>query len=191
MNNIYIKLNKIKEENETTYEVSKMLGSPVFPRYYLQDNNLEELFFVMQINLEEIKDYQDYLPKEGYIYIFLDTSRYPYIPKVLYTNEEVIEVYDDINEQFFEYGNYQGYSLSFSLDEESPHYILGNIDVDLDIDCEIDTTGYVVLLSIDSLELPQRVLTIGQPDGWYIFLIKEEDLKKLDFSKVKFIDFGS
>ena len=99
MNNIYIKLNKIKKENKITYEKSKMFGSPVFPLHFLEENNLDELFFVMQINLREIQDYQDYLPKEGYIYIFLDTSRYPYTPKVIYTNEEVIEVYDDINEQ--------------------------------------------------------------------------------------------
>ncbi len=191
MKNIYVKLNKIKEENEYTYGVSKLNGSPVFPLNFFMENELDELYFVAQINLKEINNYQEYLPKTGYLYIFLDVSSYPYTPKVLYTNDEIKEVYDDINDYFDCFGDYKGYQLTFSTSEESPHYILGNIDENLEIDCEVDTNGLVVLFMLDSLELPSNVCTLGQPDGWYIFLIKEEDLKKLDFSKVIFVDFGS
>lgn len=191
MKNIYFKFTKINEENEDTYLVSKIMGSPAFPTHFLENNHLEEMYFVMQLNLSELSCYDTLLPKEGMLYFFLDITSYPYEPIVIYTNEEITTVYDNINEGFEEYGDISSYKLEFTQDKEDGHIILGDIDPSLDLDCEIDTTGYIMLLNIDSLMLPEKTLTLGNPDGWYIYLIKEEDLKKQDFSKVKFVDFGS
>lgn len=191
MEKLYFKIRKIEEENSSNYEISKMFGSPVFPTDFFEKNKLNDDFFLIQINLAEIKDLQDVLPKEGYLYFFLNILEYPYIPKVFYTNEEITTVYDDINEVFEEMGDYHGYELVFGDNSEDAHFILGDIDQDLDLDCEINTEGYVTLLQIDSLNLPNGICQLGEPDGWYIFLIKENDLKNLNFKNVKFISFGS
>lgn len=191
MNNIYFKVKKIEKESYSTFDKSKMFGSPVFPRKFFKKHRLDNYFFLMQVNLKDLEGKQEYLPSIGYLYFFLDISSYPYYPKVIYSNEEVIEVYDDINEIFSEYGDYHGYELVFDFEGDSGNYLLGNIDEDLDLDSELDTTGYISLLQLDSLSLPEGMCQLSQPDGWYIFLIKKEDLENLNFRKVKFIDFGS
>lgn len=184
----------LEKENEETFEKSKILGSPVFPDGFYEENNLDDLLFVMQLNLNDLnaKYPNNLLPKNGFLYIFLDVDEYPYEPYVFYTNKETKVVYDDFNDIFDdEFGDYRGYELVFNDNDEDSNYILGDIDCDLGLDCEIDTSGYVVLLQIDSLSLPTNVLTLGQPDGYYVFLIKESDLKNKNFNNVKFIDFGS
>ena len=193
MEKIYFKLKRIDKETPSTFVKSKILGSPVFPMDYFNKHNLDDKYFVMQINLEELTKYKKdhLLPKVGYLYLFLDVASYPFKPVVLYTNDEVECVYDDINENFLEYGDYFGYELNFCDNDKFAHYILGEIDLDMDLDCEIDTTGYVVLLQFDSLELPNNVLQLGNYDGWYIFLIKEEDLKNHNFENVIFLEYGS
>lgn len=190
MEKLYFKIRKMEVEDSSNYEISKMFGSPVFPTDFFEKNKLNDDFFLLQINLEEIKDMQNILPKEGYLYFFLNILEYPYVPKVLYTKEEITTVYDDINEVFEEMGDYHGYELVFGSDDEG-HFIIGDIDPNLDLDCEIDTTGYVTLLQIDSLNLPNNICQLGEPDGWYIFLIKEDDLRNLNFKNVKFVSFGS
>ena len=191
MNNIYFKLEEILNEDISTYEISKVSGSPALPTDFLEKHNLENDLFVMQINLTEISKYNKLLPSSGMIYIFLDVESFPYIPKVIYTTEEITTVYDDINEGFEDYTKVNGYKLKVTNSLDDGHYLFGEVDVDLDIEQEFDITGYKVLLSIDSLNLPYGVLRLGSPDNWYIFLIKEDDLINKDFSKVKFIDFGS
>lgn len=193
MKPIYFKLTKILKESPETFEKSKILGSPVFPKDFIERNDLEDKYFVMQLNLSELNIYNSntILPSQGFLYFFLDVNTYPYKPSVIYTSEEVIEVYDDINDIYEDFGDYHGYMIEFDDNPECGHYLLGDINQDLDLDCEFDTTGYVTLLEIDSLNLPENCMQIGQPDGWYIFLIKEKDLRNLNFKKVKFVDFGS
>ena len=42
--------------------------------------------------LKDLEGKQEYLPSIGYLYFFLDISSYPYYPKVIYSNEEVIDL---------------------------------------------------------------------------------------------------
>ena len=118
-------------------------------------------------------------------------------PKILFTQEDVdnidLELWDDINDAFDEeYGENNGYKLIFDENLDEGHYIVGDVNPDLDLETDTDIDGYVTLLEIDFLSLPTdnmlRFGEMGISDGRYIFLIKEDDLKKLKFSKVKFID---
>lgn len=185
---IYFKLTKIEEEDEKTYERSKMLGSPVFPKGFVGKHKLNDALFICQLNLSEMSDPK--LPTEGFLYIFLNIDTYPYKPKVFYTNEEVLEVFDTINEGFDDYGDPNGYLIE-KVDEYDGFGFLTEFDPSLDLDSQIDTSEYACLLEIDSINLPVNTLTLGQPDGWYMFLIKEEDLKAKNFKNVKFITYGS
>ena len=66
---------------------------------------------------------------------------------------------------------------------EEGHFLCGEIDPDLDLQAYSEVDGYVTLLQIDSLALPEnehlfQIGAIAPYDGYYIFLIKEEDLNK-------------
>ncbi len=186
------KLKKIEIENETNYKKSKIGGSPVFPLGFFQKQNLDEDLFIAQINLSEINN--QLLPKKGFLYFFLNIDMYPYVPKVLYTDEEVREVFENINEGFEDYGEIEGYEIVPSNDDTGLLFcseVHQNLALELESYIEVDANELISLLEFDSLELPFNVLNLGTPDGWYLFLIKKEDLKKLDFSKVEFISFGS
>ncbi len=185
---MYFKLQKMEFENEMNYEKSKIGGSPVFPIGFFTENNLEEDMFIAQVNLNEIKC--EGLPQEGYLYFFLNVDKYPYQPKVFYTKEQVREVYEDINEGFEDYGRIDAYEI-IPTTEDYGHSLATLPNPELDIDCMVDTTDLIVLLELDSLELPTNVLNLGTPDGWYLFVIQKNDLENLDFSKVEFVSYGS
>ena len=197
MKPIYFKLKRVEKEKNEELDHSKFLGAPVFPEGFLDKHGIgENDYFLLQMNLEELKDKDTLLPKEGFLYFFVDVDTYE--AKVFHTTEELKEVYDDINEGFDEedFGDTKAQYMYFDDELKEGHYILGDIEEDLDLEAYTDTEGYVTLLSVDSLELDPkhpiwRFASIAPLDGWYLFLIKEEDLKKGDFSHVKFVDFGS
>lgn len=197
MKGIYFKQKRIEEEGPENYECSKLLGSPVFPEGFLGSGEdyllTDDDFFIMQLNLSDVKGCCEYLPDSGFLYFFLDVD--DLTPKVLYTEDEVIEVIDDINECFDgEYGKTDAYELVFGSEDQDGHLLLGELDEDIGLEGFTDTDGYVTLLQIDALELPDEILrleTICRLDGYFVFLIKEEDLKRRDFSRVIFVDCGT
>lgn len=199
MKGIYFTQSKIEQETNETYVCSKFLGSPVFPQDFLLNKNGECIlsesdYFIMQLNLEDISNIETPLPKKGMLYFFVNVDTLK--PRVLYAksiDDGQLEVWDDINDCFSEeYGETQGYKLIFDENLDEGHYIVGDVNPDIDLETDTDIDGYVTLLEIDFLSLPTdnmlRFGEMGISDGRYIFLIKEDDLKKLKFSKVKFID---
>lgn len=198
MKSLHFSVNRVLEEENATLDTSKLLGAPVFPEDFFEKNNIDvNDYFVAQLNLSEIKDPNGLLPKTGLLYFFLDINSL--LPKVIYEPREPETVMDDINDGFDEEscGNTHALYMEFN-DEDEPReqLLLGDIDPDLDLGCFLDIDGYVTLLQLDALELPQehpvlQFTTLSKYDGYYIFLIKESDLRKGDFSKVKFVDYGS
>lgn len=200
MKNIYFNLNKIEEENEETYLCSKILGTPVFLENFLSNENGKCIlgdadYFIMQLNLEDIADRNTPLPKKGMLYFFINVDTLK--PKVLFAkdlDEAPLEVWNDINCAFLteDYGQTNGYKMIFDSNLKEGHYILGDVNHDLDLEMDTDIDGYVTLLEIDFLSLPHsEMLLFGDlaiSGGHYVFLIKESDLINLYFRNIKFID---
>ena len=189
-------------ENEISVGASKLFGSPdIFEGFEWPsievDGEEYDLSFIGQINLKDVAKYdtEGLLPKKGMLYFFIDVDTLE--PRVIYAKSLEncrLEIIDDINDHFEEevFGETDGYELVFEDDLEDGHYVFGDVNPDLDLETDTDIDGYVTLLEIDFLSLPHdnmlRFGELGISDGRYIFLIKEDDLKKLKFSKVKFID---
>lgn len=84
--------------------VSKFFGAPAVPSEWENDFG-EEIIFFCQIKLSEIAklDPEKRLPHTGWLYVFLDTSEYPYKPIVRISKTKPDMVIDDFNmifEQF-------------------------------------------------------------------------------------------
>lgn len=199
MRGIYFKQTKIVQETNETFVCSKFLGAPVFPENFLFNKNgkcilKQSDYFIMQLNLKEISKYESMLPKYGMLYFFIDVDTLK--PKILYAKDIEncnLEVWDDINEHFDKgFGEVVGYKLVFCEVGAETHYLDGNINLDIDLQSITDVNGYVTLLEIDYLSLPnENMLRFGNMaiyGGRYIFLIKEEDLINQKFNKVKFIE---
>ncbi len=157
-------------ETEENSEKSKFFGSPSFPNDFLERNNLNDDFFLMQLNLSELEE--KILPSEGFIYIFLKIDNIPVIPKVFYSNLENTEIYENINEEF----NMQDSSAIFIEFDDVPGQA-GSV-----LKCN-DTE--VVLLEIDTKKMPTTFPNFCHQDCKIVFTMNLLDLKNLDFSKVK------
>ena len=84
--------------------VSKFLGAPAIPSEWENDFS-EKVIFLCQIKLSDIAklDPEKLLPHTGYLYVFLDTSEYPYKPIVRISKTKPDMAIDDFNmifEQF-------------------------------------------------------------------------------------------
>lgn len=196
MKPLHFHVRRVDEEENKDLDRSKLLGTLVAPEDFFEKHDINENdYFVAQLNLSEIKDPNGLLPAKGFLYFFLDFDALT--PKVIYEERDPEMMVDDINDAFDEQecGDKRALYLEFD-EEESEQFLLGEIDEDLDLGGYTDTEGYVTLLQLDALELPQvnpilQFTVLSKYDGYYIFLIKEKDLKKHDFSKVKFVDYGS
>ena len=194
MQPIYFSFKPCKNEPNSRLDASKLLGSPVFPKDFFEKYSFDEAdYFVAQINLSELPK-REGVPEKGWLYFFVNVDTLK--PTVLFTEEEPEELYDDINDAFDEeaFGETTCHYLEFVEDGDS--FLFGDNDPDLDLGTYIDDTDKVTLLQIDSLDVPEgsRILQIGNfscNDGYFIFVIKEEDLAKRDFSKAELIDYGS
>ncbi len=181
---MFYSLNLIVDENEKTYELSKISGTPLFPYNFIENNNLEDDLFIAQINLKTIDNEYLKFISEGFIYIFLNVDVYPYKVKCFYSKDDAIMVYEDINEGFEEYIDVNGYEM-----------VLNNEKKDIGICTKINpiiseeygyNDDYLNLLEIDTLEFNN--ISISSPDSILYFIIRKEDLKKLDFKKIIFIE---
>ena len=199
MKGIYFTQTSIDVESPETYLCSKFLGAPAFPQNFLLDKDGESIlsdadYFIMQINLEDVADRASPLPKKGMLYFFIDVDTLT--PKILLADDldsGTLEVYDDINDGFSDdFGQTGGYRLVFDATLDEGHCFLGEIDPNIGLESDVDTHVYVNLLEIDFLALPSEdMLRFGDlaiGGGHYVFLVKEDDLKGLDFSRVLFID---
>lgn len=193
----YFSLKQIQQEGPETYALSKLLGVPVFPIGFLKHKNGKSKlspadYFVMQLNLQELANFPTQLPKQGMLYFFVDVDSLQ--PKVLFADDLDCDwgFVDDINDGFApEFGNTQGYQVVFDGQLQEGHFVAGDINPDIDLEADLDTTGYVTLLEIDKLCLPHdNMLKFGNfaGDGRYVFLIKQSHLQKHDFSKVVLVE---
>ena len=197
MRPIYFSFNRVEEEENNSYDRSKLLGVPAVPSGFLDDKLTEDDYFIGQINLEEIATEDSPLPKKGFLYFFVDvdTSK----AKVLYTEEEPNELITDINDGSdpVSYGDTHALYMDFDDNEEDGCAILSDKGEDIGLESFLEDGDYEILLLLDSLSMPdgdQKALTfadIAPYDGYYVFLIKRDDLAKHDFSKVLFLDWGS
>lgn len=169
---IYFNILTNIEENDSTIEKSKFFGSPVFPKDFLETNNLNDDFFFLQLNLKEISDYETLLPKEGYIYIFLKIDTNPIVPKVFYTNQEIEEEYEDINEDF-NMEDSKAKFLQFCIEETGNNLLF-------------EETEYISLITLDMEKVPTGFPNFNQTKGKIKVLIKKIDLQNLDFTNALF-----
>ena len=185
-----IKYTVIREGNEQNKDLdrSKIFGSPTFPSDFMNKKKLNDDYFFAQINLDEIKDYQDVLPKEGMLYFFLRPTKYSFKAKVIYSKEELAEVMGEVNEMFGDLCFNDALYMNFN-EGEGHNYLLGEFDQEVP---EADRDDYVVLLKVDPLNILASDFPIfANPDDELYFVIDKEDLKNLNFKNVKFITHGS
>lgn len=196
MKPLHFHVYRVTKEENANLDHSKLLGTLVAPEDFFEKNDINDNdYFVGQLNLSEIKDPNGLLPSKGFLYFFLDIE--DLTPKVIYEERDPSMMVDDINEGFDKGFCGDTHALYIEFDNETDsQYLLGDIDESLDLQAFTDVDGYVVLMQLDALELPQQdtvlqFATLAKYDGYYIFMIKENDLRKHDFSKVKFVDYGS
>lgn len=161
--------NIITYENDEDMMKSKMFGSPVFPKRFIRKRHLENYYFLMQINLEDIKDKLT-LPSDGLIYIFLDIEN-DYKPKVLYTQEVIAECVDYIDEVYSDLGEFNAIYLKDGCD----HIILEKDEDE------------VVILSLDLKKKPNGYLTCFNDYSYLEIRMPFEDLSICTFDNVKLI----
>ena len=185
-----IKYTVTREDNEQNKDLdrSKIFGSPVFPKDFMNKKGLNDDYFFAQINLSEIADFQDVLPKEGMLYFFLRFNKYNITPKVFYSNDELEEVMGEVNEMFGEL--YFNDALYMNFNEgEGDNYLLGGFDQEVP---EADRDDYIVLLKVDPLNILASDFPIFfNPDDELYFVITEEDLRNHNYKRVKLIAHGS
>lgn len=176
---------RVDHEKNAELDTSKIFGAPTFPKDFLEKHGLEEDYYFAQINLEQIDSYL--LPKKGMLYFFIRLLEYEFEPIVIYSDEELVEVMDDVNEIFGEYDFKDALVMHFDEDGESG-FILDEFDQEIP---EADQ-DYFVLLKVDPLNiLASDFPILNNPDDEIYFMMEKEDLMKLDFSKVKLVFHGS
>ena len=117
-----IRLKVKKAEGKHDLGTSKFLGSPTLPEEMVNEFN-GNVLFLLQINLEEIKDLdkENRLPHHGYLYVFLDTTDdYNLVPIVRYYDGEPTCVVGDFNSTVPEFEQFvDEWLISFSECEDS------------------------------------------------------------------------
>lgn len=159
--------NIIEYENDEDMMKSKMFGSPVFPKRFIRKRHLENYYFLMQINLEDLNDKLT-LPSDGLIYIFLDIEN-GYKPKVLYTQEVIAECVDYIDQAYSDLGQYNAIYLS----EGTSHKVIEKEDDE------------VILLSLDLNKLPKGYLECFNEYSHLDIRMPFEDVSICNFDNVR------
>ncbi len=104
MNAIKINLTECKNSEDC---LSHLFGCPVVPES-LNSQICEldaDIMFFGQFDLSDLAslDTENKLPHKGFLYIFLDTSTYPYQAKTFYTADSPKYVIDDFNSQVLDF----------------------------------------------------------------------------------------
>lgn len=182
-------LERVELEPNDMLDTSKVFGAPTFPKDFMSRNGLNDSYYFAQLNLDELKEYDTPLPKEGMLYFFLRPTKYSFKPVVIYSNEELYEVMDDVNEVFEELDFKDGLYMKFCSQGESG-YLLDELDQEVP---ELnDADQYIVLLKVDPLNVLASDFPIfNNPDDEIYFMIKSKDLEECNFRKVKLVFHGS
>lgn len=166
------KLDEIKEYEEDDELIkTKLFGSPIFPKRFIKKRHLENYYFLMQINLEEIENKLT-LPNTGIIYIFLNPDNNNEL-KILYTQEVIAECVDYIDEPYADLGAYN----AIYIKEGSDHSLIEQNDDEvtlLKLDLDKMPDGYLSFLNDYHkliIKMPYEDLAICQFD--YATLILE------------------
>ena len=181
-------LERVELEPNDMLDTSKVFGAPVFPKDFMNKHRLNEDYFFAQINLDELKEYDTPLPKTGMLYFFLRWKTFNIKPIVIYSNEELYEVMDDVNEVFGELDFKDALYMKFCSQGKSG-YLLDEFDQEVP---EADRDDYIVLLKVDPLNVLASDFPIfANPDDEIYFVISKEDLEANNFKKVKLFFHGS
>ena len=165
--------------------VSKFLGKPVLPHEWIDEFD-ETVLFLLQINLEEIKDLDkdNKLPHKGHLYFFLDTvdGDYSLHPIVRYYDGIPTDVVDDFNSIVPGYEDYiEEYLIEFeSIDDGANCTKLLGYPSDWNYQDEPKK----LLLQFDPLD--PGIEIFDYIDGLFYFFFGENDEK--DFSKVTLME---
>lgn len=173
---------KIKQTSEA-YDpsVSKFLGSPTLPEGMLE--TLEgDVIFLLQINLEEIKDLdrENRLPHTGYLYFFLNVADgiYDLKPIVKYAPGEPTVLVDNFNEIVEGFEPFvEEYPIEFELvDEEGDGF--GTKLFGVPADWNYAEEPPKLLLQFDPLEPGLGIF--DSIDGLLYFFFDEKEPENLE-----------
>lgn len=187
-------LTRVEQEKNAELDACKLLGAPVFPKDFVKKNKIKPNdYFVAQVCCDSLPAPEPF-PKKGFLYFFLDINTLK--PKVIFTEEEPEELVDDINAGFDveSCGDPTCLQMKFG---EGESFLFGEPDPDIGLEGFTDLDGKLTLLQIDGLGLPEgderpfRFGTYALLDGYWVFLIREEDLKKGNFKNVEFVEVNS
>ncbi|MCR5078953.1 MAG: DUF1963 domain-containing protein [Bacilli bacterium] len=195
MEMIRFRLKRVEKEENKDLDASKLLGSPVFPKNFLKRNRIgSNYYFLAQINCAELPSISPF-PSKGYLYFFVDINEFK--AKVVFTEEELEELIEDINDNFDREicGDPTCLRMEFEDGGEGESGVFGDIDPNIGLEGETEVEGKVVLLQLDAYSLPEdpRPLTFsdfGLRDGYWVFLIEKDDLEKGDYRRVELIEVG-
>lgn len=189
MERLYFTLKRTKNEANEDLDASKLLGAPVMPEGFFDSLPLNEMeYFVAQIRCDQFPARPPF-PDKGYLYIFVDINTLK--PRVVYTEKEPGELLGDINDAFDKRECGDPTCLQMVFGGEQGCFLFGGVDHDTGIDMDVETEGKLTLLQIDGLALPQgrqKPLifgNFGMGDGYWVFLIDEQDLAKRNFDNVE------
>lgn len=168
-----------KAHGEYDPGTSKFFGAPTMPEEWLADGTIkDEDFFFCQLKISEFKsfDKEGILPQKGFIYIFLSFEDGKFIPNVRYCNTEPDTLIDDFNAGFDFLDNTDTeYSIDF--------FTADSCEDGTRLFCEKD--GEFILLQYDPLDDNMPSFLADTEQIAYLTL-PAEDMKKLDFTHVKF-----
>ncbi|MCR5184905.1 MAG: DUF1963 domain-containing protein [Bacilli bacterium] len=178
---------RVDIEKNRDLDNSKLFGSPVFPKNYMRRHKLNSDYYFAQINLSYDSD--GVLPTEGMLYFFLHFKGTQVKPIVKYSNEELYEVVDDVNEIFNELDFKDALQMVFDHKGKSG-FLFSEIDQELPE--LLDEDDYIVLLKVDPLNVLASDFPIfNNPDDEIYFIMKKEDYINRNFKNVKLIFHGS
>ncbi len=168
-----------KAHGEYDPGTSKFFGSPTMPEEWLSDGTIgDDDFFFCQLKLSEFEsfDKDNIINHKGFIYIFLTEKDGNFIPNVRYCENEPDTLIDDFNAGFEDFGDVE---TEFSID----FFDTDNAEDGTRI--FVENGEEIILLQYDPLDdgMPE-FLADTEKIGY--FTMTKEDLKKLDFSSVKF-----
>ncbi len=175
MGGIYLKLRR-RRDTLANIDDSKFLGDPVIPAELDADSVLgDDEVFICQLDCAQMKplDRHDLLPREGWLWFFVDLEEYPYSPRVVYSKWGPEFVLEEYNEEWVE-DTTRAWGVTFSDKEKDDGgaVILPRV-----------TEDDVTLLSIDP-EKTQLGLLAGA-GGTVSFVLKRDELTAQDFANVR------
>ncbi len=182
---IAVKINVAPEETDCDYACSRFMGSPLIPLSWKEKAEqgtldiYENDAFWFQVNFAELSWVQGTaLPTQGYLYVFLNLTEYPYTIRSYYydgSEGEPTCVIDGFNEGFDAYGLMKtSYPITFTCCAccEEGMKLRGNPAMG-------EYEGKNLFMQYDPLDSPMKFLK--EIDGYGYIFMKEDGLTDMDF----------